>query len=257
MLDVVEKLGNLLDILEDGRVLFVVSIDEHLRNDNVRRLVGSEVDDESSLRALVVVVGEVNQSLDDLLGVRLVRGTDTTPERTRFESLQVEASDNTEVAQAALEGLPQVLVLVGVGLDNAAISQDDLGVDQAVANETVATSVVGVASTSEETCNTNVTVTTTGDNDTLLLKGLENIAPSAGRAKRGQCGLGVVGGGVQVTEVNNNTVVNVATTSPVAVATRAHGELALAQVLESHDGSGDIVARLGHNNAPWSLARAG
>lgn len=129
MLDVVEQLGNLLDILKDGRVLLVVSVDEHLSNDNVGRLVGSEVDDEGCLGALVVVVGEVNQSLDDILGVRLVRGTDTAPERTRLESLNVEASDNAKVAQAALESLPQVLVLVRVGLDNAAIRQDDLSVD--------------------------------------------------------------------------------------------------------------------------------
>ena len=62
----------------------------------------------------------------------------TAPERPLFESPQVEARHDAEVVAAAAEGAPEIGVLVGVGVDDGAVGEDDLVVEDVVADEAFA-----------------------------------------------------------------------------------------------------------------------
>lgn len=56
----------------------------------------------------------------------------------------VDAGNETKVAGTALERLPKVGVLVLVGIDDAAVGEDDLEVGDRVAGEAAAVGVEGV-----------------------------------------------------------------------------------------------------------------
>lgn len=56
----------------------------------------------------------------------------------------VNAGDETKVSRAALECLPEVGVLVLVGIDDAAVGEDDLKVGDVVARKAAAVGVEGV-----------------------------------------------------------------------------------------------------------------
>lgn len=58
------------------------------------------------------------------------------PERALLEGPQVEARDDAEVVAAAAERSPEIGVLAGVGIDDGPVREDDLVVENVVADET-------------------------------------------------------------------------------------------------------------------------
>ena len=62
---------------------------------------------------------------------------DTTPKSALFERLEIEASDDSEVIGASLEGEPQVGPFTRVGVDDLARGQDDLKVLHVITDQTI------------------------------------------------------------------------------------------------------------------------
>ena len=56
----------------------------------------------------------------------------------------VHPSDEAKVARAALEGLEEIGMLVGVGVDDGSVGEDDLEVLDRITGEAMSTTVEGV-----------------------------------------------------------------------------------------------------------------
>jgi hypothetical protein len=90
---------------------------------------------------LVISIGllELTDQRFDLAGKLVGKVEDiATPEQPLFKGAEVEARDDAEVVAPAAEGNPEVLVLVGIGVDDLARAEDDLEVDDIVADEALA-----------------------------------------------------------------------------------------------------------------------
>jgi hypothetical protein len=90
----------------------------------------------SSLVDAARVIGEVVERRQDLVGQRAGDNNETTVHLLIvLGSTDVKASHNTEVVGPSLQSLPQISVLLLVGVDNASIGQNDLIVDDIVSDK--------------------------------------------------------------------------------------------------------------------------
>jgi hypothetical protein len=62
----------------------------------------------------------------------------TAPEWSLLENSEIEAGDNTEVVATTSKRSPEIRILLGVGIDNVAGRENDLIIDDIVADETFA-----------------------------------------------------------------------------------------------------------------------
>jgi hypothetical protein len=86
-----------------------------------------------------------HQSLDLVWEAVLKVEDVATPEQSLFEGPEVEACDNPKIVAATTEGYPEVGVLVGIGVDNLARAEDDLEIDDVIADEAFAAGEEGQA----------------------------------------------------------------------------------------------------------------
>ena len=116
-----------------------------------------------------------SQELVNVLGRHGVR---TSPNLARLDSLQIESSNDSKVATSALQSPEQVLVARLVGLDDGAIGEDNLVVDNGVTAEADLVAVeVDTASEEQSRDTDGAKATTSGGKVELLQIGVD-IAPA-------------------------------------------------------------------------------
>ena len=148
----VEGLGQAREVPEGGRVglrlgVLEVGGDVPARGEGV-----SEAHDERGVGVVVLGGGEGDEVVVLLLAGGDVLADEAAPEFALGEELHVEAGDDAEVVGAALEGFEEVGVGLRVGIDEFARREDDLEVDDIVADETVARREEGYAASESEAC---------------------------------------------------------------------------------------------------------
>lgn len=129
----------------------------------------------------------------------------------------VNAGNEAKVSRATLECFPQVGVLVLVGIDDAAVGEDDLKVGNVVASEAAAVGVEGIlgillvhhdvmvccirqthSSAGSEAANTDDRGAATNRSHAVLVQRLVDFTPVGSGLDLGNLLLAVVGGGVHV-----------------------------------------------------------
>lgn len=79
----------------------------------------------------------------------------SSPDRKSIERLHVVTSDDTKAASAAFECLPQISITCCIGLNDAAVGEDDFEVDDIVCGESTLVQVIGEAAAQEEAACSN------------------------------------------------------------------------------------------------------
>lgn len=103
-----------------------------------------------------------------------------SPHLTRRNGLHVKAGDQTEVAATSLQGPEQVRVVLGVGLDNSTIGQNNLVVNDRSASKANLVTVEVDTSGEKQTGNTDGAETATCGSQVVLTEVGINILPSVG-----------------------------------------------------------------------------
>ena len=174
-----------------------------------------------------------------------VRDNDgSTPDLGLLNSSNVNSSDNTEVVASTLKDLEKIGVALLVGIDDGTGGKDNLVVDNVVDDPTMAREKVGLASTSRDTTDTSATAETTGNEKTLVSDGLTGVdlAPPGTSSKLHGGTVSSDLDGVEGTENNRNTTVNIVGTRERVVTTGLDGESARLRG-EKLDTLGNILDR--------------
>lgn len=148
----VEGLGQVGEVLEGGRVGLRFGVLE-VGGDVPARFEGvGEAHDEGGVGIVGLGRGEGHEVVVLLLPGGDVLADEAAPEFALGEELHVEPGDDTEVVGAALESFEEVSVGLRVGVDEFAGRENDLEVDDIVADETVARREERNASPESEAC---------------------------------------------------------------------------------------------------------
>ena len=137
---------NISEILEGGRIRLVFRVHGYIRHGP--RILRAAVSIRIDQRCVFVIIRRRVQRHEvlNLLFPRLDQVVDrTAPDFALGKCAQVEAGDDAEVVAPAFKGEVEVGVGFGVGIDDAAVSQDDFVVDDVVADEAVAWGEIGYA----------------------------------------------------------------------------------------------------------------
>ena len=156
----VEGLGQVGEVLEGSRVglrfgVLEVGGDVPARGEGV-----GEAHDEGGIGIVVLGGGEGHEVVILLLAGGDVLADEAAPEFALGEELHVETGDDTEVVGAALESFEEVRVGLRIGVDKFARREDDLEVDDIVADETVARREERNASSKGKACDADGSDTT-------------------------------------------------------------------------------------------------
>lgn len=194
-------------------------------------LAGRSVGDDdlgTVVNLLVVEGGELGEGVQGGVGrVGEVRDDDgTTPELGNAESSDIDAGDNTEVVASTLESLEKIGVALLVGVDDGTGGKDNLVVDNVVDDPAVAGEKVGLASTSRDTTDTSATAETTWNEETLIGELSVDLTPPGTSSELHSGSISSEVNGVEGTEDNGNTTVDVVGSRERVMATGLDGESA-------------------------------
>lgn len=130
------------------------------------------------MSARVLVVRSEQTYSQELVNVLSRDGVRTGPDLARLNSLQIKSSDNAKVAASALQSPEQIRVAGLVGLDNRAIGEDDLVVDNGVTAEADLVAVEVDTASEEQSRYADGSETATGSGKIKLLQVGVDISPS-------------------------------------------------------------------------------
>lgn len=184
--------GERLENIGEGGVIAVVEQDHRCQSrvsgNQSRHNVGLGIIDvgcvfSGSLKRSVVFLNGLGCELTyrkEAVDILSRHSPSASPHLARRNGLHVKAGDQTEVAATSLQGPEQVRVVLGVGLDNSAVGQDNLVVDNSSASKTDLVTVEVDTSGEKQTGNTDGAETATCGSQVVLAKVSIDILPSVG-----------------------------------------------------------------------------
>lgn len=108
--------------------------------------------------------------------------------------IHIKASDQAQISGSALERLPQVVVVVDVGVDDAAISEDDFKILNIVTPPSVGRRKEGIAAARNEPAGADAGGPSAGYSDALRGEDLVHGLPGRARGNGRELGIRVISG---------------------------------------------------------------
>lgn len=228
---VLDKTGlDISEVLEDGWEWLSLAMDKVGLGEIGLASSGPDVGQDNSrirIRCVVDVVLDkrINHAWELAVGSDVA--TVSSPEVATWVGVELERGNDSEIVATTAKGLVHIWVALLVDIADGSVGKDNLVGDNVVAGESVLAGEVRHASSDEESTDTNIPITSTKDADASSVSDLVDLTPLVSWAD----GHGLLVGrdllGVQVAEIDGDSIGNVVGALEWGVATGTDSEWTL------------------------------
>lgn len=243
------------EVLEDGWEWLGLAVDKVGLREIGLAGSGPDVGQDNSRVWIGCVVGvvfgkRINHAWELAVGSDVA--TVSSPEVATWVGVKLERGDDSEVIATAAEGLVDIWVALLGDIPDSSVGKDNLVGDNVVAGESVLAGEVRHASSNEKSTDTNIPITPTNDADPSSVGYLVDLTPLVSWADSHGLLVGRNLLGVQVAEIDGDSIVDVVGALEWGVATGADSEWAL-HGAEHEEGHGDIERVGWGDDAEWGV----